>query len=131
MLQSADEEKIIHLGKSNLMFVCWRKKKNGTIYTMNVAVTLILITQKRESTMAKCKLHPEQKHPYYGTYTTLAVYKHLLLRWTELTQVQTQSFERDGSQLYLQLQRSSEPSLSSGRKTWSTSSSRWIIRTGA
>lgn len=71
------------------------EKKNGTIDTMNVAVTLILITQKRESTMAKCKLHPKQKHPYYGAYTTLAVYKHLLLRWTELTQVQTQSFERD------------------------------------
>lgn len=82
---------------------------------MNVAVTLILITQKRESTMAKCKLHPKQKHPYYGAYTTLAVYKHLLSRWTDLTQVQTQSFERDGSRLYLQLQRSSEPSLVAGK----------------
>lgn len=112
-LQSADEEKIIHLGKSNLMFVCWRKKKKwhnlhhecgcyfNPYYTKAWEHNGKVQTASKTETSVLWYLHN------FGCLQALVV---------KVDGTDSGADSEFWKRLYLQLQRSSEPSLSSGRK---------------
>lgn len=130
VLQSADEEKIIHLGKSNLMFVCWRKKKKwhnlhhecgcyfNPYYTKAWEHNGKVQTASKTETSILWCLHN------FGCLQALVVKvdgpdsgadSEFWKRWFTIVFTITEKLW----------------AILSGRKTWSTSSSRWIIRTGA
>lgn len=52
------------------------EENSGAVYSVDMDITFISITQKDKSTVVKCILHPEQKQLQCAAKSTLALCKH-------------------------------------------------------